>query len=62
MLGLVAYVARAIGLLIAALFTGYRISDSATLALYLTPLSEMGIVFTDMLVERGVLLKSTVLQ
>lgn len=58
-LGLAAYMVRAIGLFIATLFTVYRISDSIALALYLTPLSEMGVVFADALVERGVLPEST---
>ncbi|MEM0005294.1 MAG: cation:proton antiporter, partial [Ignisphaera sp.] len=53
-LGLIAFLSRMVGVFLAMLLTGNSISDSMSLALFLTPLSEMGIVFIDILKQRGI--------
>lgn len=53
-LGVVAFFFRAVSASLAMLFTGSSVSESVSLALFLTPLSEMGIVFLDILAEREI--------
>lgn len=57
-LGLALHVVRALALFTATLFTGCKASDGLVMTMYLAPLSEMGIIFTYALVERGVISES----
>ncbi|MCX8175829.1 MAG: hypothetical protein N3E48_01185, partial [Candidatus Bathyarchaeota archaeon] len=54
-LGLIAYILRFFGVFIAALLTEGSISESFILALRLSLLSEMGIVFVDALAREGII-------
>lgn len=54
-LGLIAYALRFFGLFIATLLIGSSISESFILALHLSLLSEMGIIFVDTLAREGVI-------
>lgn len=53
-IGVIAFLFRLIGVSLAMLFTGSSVSDGISMALFLTPISEMGIVFIDVLARNGI--------
>ncbi|MCX8204349.1 MAG: cation:proton antiporter [Candidatus Nezhaarchaeota archaeon] len=53
-IGLLAFISRAVGVFVGSLLSGLSVRNGVALALALTPLSEVGIVFLDALTEHGV--------
>lgn len=53
LIGLLAYLSRAIGVFVGSLLSGHSLETCFTLSLFLTPLSEVGIMFIDTLAKQG---------
>ncbi|MEM1915665.1 MAG: cation:proton antiporter [Ignisphaera sp.] len=58
-IGLLAYLSRAIGVFVGSLLSGYSLETCFALSLFLTPLSEVGIMFIDTLAKQGFILHYT---
>lgn len=59
LIGLLAYLSRTIGVFVGSLLSGYGLETCLALSLFLTPLSEVGIMFVDTLAKQGFILHYT---